>query len=50
MHEDGVNLSSRTHWYLPPEVFIQDSNPSNISSKVDVWSVGCKFKILREPP
>ena len=36
----GQELTSRgagTYWYLPPEVF----EGSLISSKVDVWSVGC---------
>ncbi|CAF2991406.1 unnamed protein product [Rotaria sp. Silwood2] len=44
--EDGMDLSSQgagTYWYLPPEVFVQGSNPPKISSKVDVWSVGCIF-------
>jgi serine/threonine protein kinase len=29
--------------YLPPEVFVQGPNPPKISSKVDVWSLGCIF-------
>ncbi|UJR07708.1 hypothetical protein I4U23_011993 [Adineta vaga] len=44
--EDGMDLSSQgagTYWYLPPEVFVQGLNPPKISSKVDVWSVGCIF-------
>ncbi|CAF1026367.1 unnamed protein product [Adineta steineri] len=44
--EDGMDLSSQgagTYWYLPPEVFVQGPNPPKISSKVDVWSVGCIF-------
>jgi len=36
-------LGAGTYWYLPPEVFVQGPNPPKISSKVDVWSVGCKF-------
>ncbi len=39
-------LGTGTSWHLPPEVFVQGPNPSKISSKVDVWSVGCKFKFL----
>ncbi|CAF0973801.1 unnamed protein product [Rotaria sordida] len=44
--DDGMDLSSQgagTYWYLPPEVFVQGPNPPKISSKVDVWSVGCIF-------
>ncbi|CAF1102606.1 unnamed protein product [Adineta ricciae] len=44
--EDGMDLSSQgagTYWYLPPEVFVQGPNPPKISSKVDVWSIGCIF-------
>jgi serine/threonine protein kinase len=36
-------LGAGTYWYLPPEVFVQGPNPPKISSKVDVWSVGCKL-------
>jgi tousled-like kinase len=36
-------LGAGTYWYLPPEVFVQGPNPPKISSKVDVWSVGCTF-------
>ncbi|KAJ3047760.1 Serine/threonine-protein kinase tousled-like 2 [Rhizophlyctis rosea] len=33
-----------TYWYLPPEVFTPRSQePIKISSKVDVWSLGCIF-------
>ena len=34
-----------TYWYLPPEVFAtpQPGEQITISSKVDVWSVGCIF-------
>jgi tousled-like kinase len=42
----GMDLTSQgagTYWYLPPEVFVQGPNPPKISSKVDVWSVGCIF-------
>jgi len=39
-------LGAGTYWYLPPEVFVQGPNPPKISSKVDVWSVGCKFRLL----
>ena len=35
-----LSFSSR---YLPPEVFVQGPNPPKISSKVDVWSLGCIF-------
>lgn len=44
--EYGMDLTSQgagTYWYLPPEVFVQGPNPPKISSKVDVWSVGCIF-------
>lgn len=44
--DDGMDLSSQgagTYWYLPPEVFVQGPQPPKISSKVDVWSVGCIF-------
>ena len=33
-----------TYWYLPPEVFEKSTAPIKISSKVDVWSVGCSKK------
>lgn len=42
--DHGMDLTSQgagTYWYLPPEVFVQGPNPPKISSKVDVWSVGC---------
>lgn len=30
-----------TYWYLPPECFLdQNENPTTISTKVDVWSLG----------
>jgi tousled-like kinase len=34
-----------TYYYLPPEVFHKStaSEPITISSKVDVWSLGCIF-------
>ncbi|CAM4939423.1 unnamed protein product [Rotaria socialis] len=44
--DDGMDLTSQgagTYWYLPPEVFVQGPNPPKISSKVDVWSIGCIF-------
>jgi serine/threonine protein kinase len=41
-------VGAGTYWYLPPEVFVQGPNPPKISSKVDVWSVGCKFNSLIE--
>lgn len=41
-----VLLGAGTYWYLPPEVFVQGTNPPKISSKVDVWSVGCKFLVV----
>ncbi|KAL7673240.1 hypothetical protein ACOME3_008108 [Neoechinorhynchus agilis] len=52
MHDDvydperGMDLTSQgagTYWYLPPEVFVQSLKPPKISSKVDVWSVGCLY-------
>ena len=39
-----IDLTSQgvgTYWYLPPETF-EDYNPQ-ISSKVDVWSLGIIF-------
>jgi len=39
-------LGAGTYWYLPPEVFVQGPHPPKISSKVDVWSVGCMFVIV----
>ena len=39
---DRVQLTSQgvgTYWYLPPECF-EDKKNVNISSKVDIWSVG----------
>jgi tousled-like kinase len=44
--DHGMDLTSQgagTYWYLPPEVFVQGPHPPKISSKVDVWSVGCIF-------
>ncbi|CAF0938951.1 unnamed protein product [Didymodactylos carnosus] len=45
--EHGMELTSQgagTYWYLPPEVFVTSGpNPPKISSKVDVWSLGCIF-------
>ncbi|KAI0985427.1 hypothetical protein GJ496_005444 [Pomphorhynchus laevis] len=44
--EHGMDLTSQgagTYWYLPPEVFVQGPDPPKISSKVDVWSLGCMF-------
>ncbi|CAF3550504.1 unnamed protein product [Rotaria sp. Silwood1] len=46
LDENGIDLSSQgagTYWYLPPEVFAEGPKPPKISSKVDVWSVGCIF-------
>jgi tousled-like kinase len=43
-NQDAIELTSQgagTYWYLPPECFI-NGNPQ-ISSKVDVWSVGVIF-------
>jgi len=40
---DLTSQGAGTYWYLPPEVFVQGPNPPKISSKVDVWSVGCIF-------
>lgn len=39
-------LGAGTYWYLPPEVFVQGPHPPKISSKVDVWSVGCKSSLV----
>ena len=42
--ETKIELTSQgvgTYWYLPPEVFKED-NPQ-ISSKVDIWSIGVIF-------
>jgi len=42
---EGMELTSQgagTYWYLPPECFVTNINPT-ISSKVDVWSVGVIF-------
>jgi serine/threonine protein kinase len=42
-HDFKKELTSQgagTYWYLPPEVFDKTKTPK-ISSKVDVWSVGC---------
>ena len=39
---DRVQLTSQgvgTYWYLPPECF-EDKKNVNISSKVDIWSIG----------
>jgi tousled-like kinase len=30
-----------TYWYLPPETFLE--NDPEVSSKVDIWSVGVIF-------
>ena len=41
-NSDKVQLTSQgmgTYWYLPPECFEEKKN-INISSKVDIWSVG----------
>ncbi len=41
-NNDRVQLTSQgvgTYWYLPPECFEEKKNV-NISSKVDIWSVG----------
>ncbi|KAI8825046.1 uncharacterized protein EV422DRAFT_243265 [Fimicolochytrium jonesii] len=43
-----IELTSQgagTYWYLPPEVFggRRGQEPVKISSKVDVWSLGCIF-------
>ncbi|CAK71356.1 unnamed protein product (macronuclear) [Paramecium tetraurelia] len=32
-----------TYWYLPPECFHMGDQPPNISSKVDIWSIGVIF-------
>ena len=47
VQEDGLasmfELTSQgagTYWYLPPECFETGPNPTLISCKVDVWSVG----------
>ncbi|KAL2911807.1 Serine/threonine-protein kinase tousled-like 2 [Polyrhizophydium stewartii] len=38
---DLTSQGAGTMWYLPPEVFERGSGPVKISSKVDVWSLGC---------
>lgn len=38
---DLTSQGAGTYWYLPPEVFDRSSAPVKISSKVDVWSLGC---------
>ncbi|KAJ3284088.1 hypothetical protein HK104_010107 [Borealophlyctis nickersoniae] len=47
IHTKELELTSQgagTYWYLPPEVFEpRKSDPIKISSKVDVWSLGCIF-------
>eukprot|EP00842_Homolaphlyctis_polyrhiza_P005137 jgi/Hompol1/5624/HPOL_000862-RA len=42
-HEaDLTSQGAGTYWYLPPEVFDRSGpGPIKISSKVDVWSLGC---------
>ncbi|KAJ3178403.1 hypothetical protein HDU85_005201 [Gaertneriomyces sp. JEL0708] len=41
---DLTSQGAGTYWYLPPEVFSRRSHePIKISSKVDVWSLGCIF-------
>jgi tousled-like kinase len=32
-----------TYWYLPPECFMSGERPPNISTKLDVWSIGVIF-------
>ncbi|KII61873.1 Serine/threonine-protein kinase tousled-like 2 [Thelohanellus kitauei] len=44
--ETSIDLTTPgagTYWYLPPECFFTGINPTKISSKVDVWSVGIIF-------
>jgi tousled-like kinase len=41
-----VELTSQgvgTYWYLPPECFEIGESPPNISTKVDIWSLGVIF-------
>ncbi len=42
----GMELTSQgagTYYYLPPECMARGTTPPQISSKVDVWSVGVIF-------
>lgn len=44
--ETRLELTSQgvgTYWYLPPECFLTGDMPPAISSKVDIWSLGCIF-------
>lgn len=44
--QEKIELTSQgvgTYWYQPPECFEEGPNPTMISSKVDVWSVGVIF-------
>ena len=41
-----ISLTSQgvgTYWYLPPECFQFGENPTHISSKVDIFSIGVIF-------
>ncbi|KAJ3158193.1 hypothetical protein HDU86_003151 [Geranomyces michiganensis] len=42
-----TSIGAGTYFYLPPEVFLpqprNNTEPLTISSKVDVWSLGCVF-------
>ncbi|KAJ3165875.1 hypothetical protein HDU88_003750 [Geranomyces variabilis] len=42
-----TSIGAGTYFYLPPEVFLpqtrNNKEPLTISSKVDVWSLGCVF-------
>ena len=32
--------------HLPPELFLSDGKLRKVSSKIDVWSIGCKLKVF----
>jgi len=45
-NQEKIELTSQgvgTYWYQAPECFQISSCPTLISSKVDIWSVGCIF-------
>ena len=46
MENEKIELTSQgvgTYWYQPPECFEIGPNPTMITSKVDVWSLGVIF-------
>lgn len=41
---DLTSFGVGTYWYLPPEAFeYEESRPTQISTKVDIWSLGVIF-------